>query len=247
MTRQVDELARHVRRLGNHELNELLLQLPKPRFAALVEVALARPVLPAGLVLRFEPAPGVDGWTVVACAPRRRLGTLTRDRDPSGRLVYRAWTRAGDPVQTSRDLELAASRGRGRRPGLGHAGEWGSLSGPGRLCPRPSRSCAAPAAGRAAQGSVRPAAGCRLRACGDGRMTAVKRCPRCGQVKAAEAFYRRRGRRLSSYCQPCTRAASREARGRRRQDPAAAGLLRAVDRVRQRRHRALGGQGGEGS
>ena len=99
MTRQVDELARHVRRLGNHELNELLLQLPKPLFAALTEVALARPVLPAGLVLRFEPAPGVDGWSVVACAPRRQLGILTRDQDSSGRLVYRAWTRAGDPVQ----------------------------------------------------------------------------------------------------------------------------------------------------
>ena len=99
MTRQVDELARHIRRLGNHELNELLLELPKPSFASLAEVALARPVLPAGLVLRFEPAPGVDGWTVVACAPRRRLGILTRDRDADGRLVYRAWTRAGDPVQ----------------------------------------------------------------------------------------------------------------------------------------------------
>jgi hypothetical protein len=98
VTRHVDELARHVRRLGNHELNELLLQLPKPCFAALVEVALARPLL-AGLVLRFEPAPRVDGWTVVACAPRRPLGTLTRHLDPSGRLVYRAWTRAGDPVQ----------------------------------------------------------------------------------------------------------------------------------------------------
>jgi hypothetical protein len=98
MTRR-DELAAHVRRLGNHELNELLLQLPKPRFAALVEVALVRPVLPAGLVVRFEPAPGVDGWTVVACAPRRQLGTLTRDRDSSGRVVYRSWTRAGDPVQ----------------------------------------------------------------------------------------------------------------------------------------------------
>jgi hypothetical protein len=76
-------------------------------------------------------------------------------------------------------------------------------------------------------------------------MTATKRCPFCGEVKSVDAFYRRRrGRRLSSYCQPCTRAASHEARGRRRQDPAAAGLLRAVDRVRQRRHRALGGQGG---
>ena len=99
MTRHVDELARHVRRLGNHELNELLLQLPKPCFAALVEVALVRPVLPAGLVVRFEPTPGVDGWTVVACAPRRRLGILTRHLDPDGRLVYRAWTRAGGSVQ----------------------------------------------------------------------------------------------------------------------------------------------------
>jgi hypothetical protein len=75
-------------------------------------------------------------------------------------------------------------------------------------------------------------------------MTATKRCPRCGQVKAADQFYRRRGgRRLSPYCQPCTRAASREARSRR-QDPASAELLRAVDRARQRRRRALGGQGG---
>ena len=76
-------------------------------------------------------------------------------------------------------------------------------------------------------------------------MTAVKRCPRCGLVKAAEAFYRRRGRRLSSYCQPCTRAATRQAQRRRRQDPAAAELLRAVDRVRQRRRRALGSQSGD--
>jgi hypothetical protein len=41
----------------------------------------------------------VDGWTVVACAPRRRLGTVVRDRDPDGRLAWRAWTKAGDPVQ----------------------------------------------------------------------------------------------------------------------------------------------------
>ena len=76
-------------------------------------------------------------------------------------------------------------------------------------------------------------------------MTATKRCPRCGQVKAADVFCRRRGgRRLSPYCQPCTRAASREARCRRRQDPVAAEGLRAVDRARQRRRRNLGGQGG---
>ena len=77
-------------------------------------------------------------------------------------------------------------------------------------------------------------------------MTAVKRCPRCGQLKAAQEFYRRRGWRLSSYCQPCTRAATREAQRRRRQDPAPAAAegLRAVDRLRQRRRRALGDQGG---
>ena len=77
-------------------------------------------------------------------------------------------------------------------------------------------------------------------------MTGVKRCPRCGHIKAAEQFYRRRGgRRLSPYCQLCSRAASREAAGRRRQNPAAAEDLRAVDRARQRRRRALGGQDGE--
>jgi hypothetical protein len=96
-----DPLAAHIRRLGTHELNELLVQLAKPTFAALVDVALPRPVLPAGLLLRYELADGVDGWTVVACAPRRRLGTLTRDRDPGGQLVWRAWTRAGDPVQVA--------------------------------------------------------------------------------------------------------------------------------------------------
>ena len=77
-------------------------------------------------------------------------------------------------------------------------------------------------------------------------MTAVKRCPRCGQLKSAEEFYRRRGRRLSAYCQPCTRATSRETRRRRRQEPASATHLRAVDRIRQRRHRTLDGQGGGG-
>jgi hypothetical protein len=97
-----DPLAAHVRRLGNQELNELLVQLAKPTFAALVEAALARPTVPAGLLLRYEPAPGVDGWMVVVCAPRRQLGILTRDRDPDGHLVWRAWTRAGDPVQVGR-------------------------------------------------------------------------------------------------------------------------------------------------
>jgi hypothetical protein len=96
-----DPLAAHIRRLGNHDLNELLVQLAKPTFAALVEVALARPVLPAGLVLRYERANSVDGWSVVACAPRRRLGTLTRDRDPNGQPTWHAWTLVGEPVQVA--------------------------------------------------------------------------------------------------------------------------------------------------
>ena len=75
----------------------------------------------------------------------------------------------------------------------------------------------------------------------------AKRCPRCGQVKPAGQFYRRRhGRRLSPYCQPCTRAASRLARQRRRHDSAVGEQLRAVNRARQRRHRTLGGQGSTG-
>jgi hypothetical protein len=72
-------------------------------------------------------------------------------------------------------------------------------------------------------------------------MTAVKRCPRCGKVKPAGDFYRRQRTRLSSYCRSCQRAAARLARNRRRQDPTAMKRLRAVDRARQRRHRALGG------
>jgi hypothetical protein len=71
----------------------------------------------------------------------------------------------------------------------------------------------------------------------------AKRCPRCGQVKPAREFYRRqRTLRLSPYCKPCTRAASREARNRRRRDQASVTQLQAVDRVRQRRRRALRGQ-----
>jgi hypothetical protein len=75
---------------------------------------------------------------------------------------------------------------------------------------------------------------------------AVKRCPQCGRVRAAREFYRRQGTRLSSYCQSCQRAAARAARQRRRQDPAGVEQLRAIDRARQRRRRALGGPGPSG-
>jgi hypothetical protein len=74
----------------------------------------------------------------------------------------------------------------------------------------------------------------------------LKRCPRCGKVKPAGEFHRRRRTRLSPYCQSCQRAAARLARAGRRQDPAGAERLRAVDRARQRRRRHLGGQGPSG-
>ena len=77
-------------------------------------------------------------------------------------------------------------------------------------------------------------------------MTAVKRCPRCRRVRPAAEFYRRRSRRLSSYCRSCQRAAARLARQRRHQDPAALEQLRAIDRARQRRCRALGHPGPNG-
>jgi hypothetical protein len=97
-------LAAHVRGLGDHDLNDLLVELPPKRFAALVEVALARPVQPAGLVVRFEPTPAGDppGW-MVACGPRCELGTVTREQAPSptrkrALVIWRAWTRRGEPV-----------------------------------------------------------------------------------------------------------------------------------------------------
>jgi hypothetical protein len=75
---------------------------------------------------------------------------------------------------------------------------------------------------------------------------AFKRCPRCGRVRPAGEFYRRQRTRLSSYCRSCQRAAARLARDRRRQAPDSVEQLRAVDRARQRRRRALGGQPPQG-
>ena len=69
-------------------------------------------------------------------------------------------------------------------------------------------------------------------------MSAIKRCSSCGKVKPVGEFYRRRRTQLSSYCRSCQRAAARLARTRRH-DSAASEQLR-VDRIRQRRHRALG-------
>jgi hypothetical protein len=95
------QLAAHVRGLGDDDLNDLLVDLPRRRFAELVNLALAHPVIPVGLALRLRSAAPAEGWTVLAGSPPRALGTVTRghpDGQPGGRTGWRAWTRLGEPV-----------------------------------------------------------------------------------------------------------------------------------------------------
>jgi hypothetical protein len=95
------QLAAHVRTLADDDLNDLLVELPTHRFAALVTTALAHPVVPDGLVLRLRSAAPAEGWTVLAGTPARRLGAVTRghpDGQEGGRAGWRAWIRGGDPV-----------------------------------------------------------------------------------------------------------------------------------------------------
>jgi len=95
------QLAAHVRTLPDDDLNDLLVDLPTRRFAALIDAALAHPIIPARLELRLRSAAPADGWTVLAGAPARPLGMVTRghpDGQPSGRTGWRARTRHGDPV-----------------------------------------------------------------------------------------------------------------------------------------------------
>jgi hypothetical protein len=95
------QLATHVRTLADDDLNDLLVDLPTHLFARLVNAALAHPVIPAGLKLRLRSAAPAEGWTVLAGAPARALGTVTRghpDGQPGGRAGWRAWTCGGDPV-----------------------------------------------------------------------------------------------------------------------------------------------------
>jgi hypothetical protein len=96
---RVRQLAAHVRGLGDDDLNDLLVDLPHHRFAALITTALAHPVVPNGLELRLRSAAPGEGWTVLA--GRRALGAVIRgypDGHQGGRAGWRAWTSGGDPV-----------------------------------------------------------------------------------------------------------------------------------------------------
>jgi hypothetical protein len=94
------QLAGHVRRLADDDLNDLLVDLPPDRFTALIDAALSHPTMPAGLGVRLESAAPAEGWTVLAGTPPHPIGSVARgwpDGQP-GRSGWRARTRRGEPV-----------------------------------------------------------------------------------------------------------------------------------------------------
>jgi hypothetical protein len=94
------QLAAHVRRLPDDDLNDLLVDLPTDRYVALVDAALSHPVNPAGLRVRLVSVAPAEGWTVLAGAPPRPIGSVARGWPDggSGRSGWRARTRQGEPV-----------------------------------------------------------------------------------------------------------------------------------------------------
>src|SRR5215213_4556986 len=100
MSARYQQLAACVRRLPDGDLNDLLVDLPPDRFTALVDAALSHPVNPAGLRVRLVSAAPAEGWTVLAGAPPRPIGTVARGWPDggSGRSGWRARTGKGEPV-----------------------------------------------------------------------------------------------------------------------------------------------------
>jgi hypothetical protein len=97
MSARYRTLAAHVRRLPDDDLNDLLVELPRARFAALATAALTSPMIPTGLKLRLASAGPGGGWRVLGGRPARPLGAVTRGR-LDGRVGWRAWTRRGELV-----------------------------------------------------------------------------------------------------------------------------------------------------
>jgi hypothetical protein len=100
MSARYQELAAHIRRLPADDVNDLLVDLPTVRFAALVDVALSHPDNSAGLGVRLVSAAPAECWTVLAGKPPRPIGSVARGWPDggSGRLGWRARTRQGEPV-----------------------------------------------------------------------------------------------------------------------------------------------------
>jgi hypothetical protein len=100
MSARYRQLAAHVRRLSDDDLNDLLVDLPTARFTALVDAALSHPVNPAGLGVRLVSAAPAEGWTVLAGKPPRPIGSVARGwpDGESGQSGWRARTGKGEPV-----------------------------------------------------------------------------------------------------------------------------------------------------
>ena len=67
---------------------------------------------------------------------------------------------------------------------------------------------------------------------------AAKRCPDCGELRPASAFYRRGDGHLSTYCKVHQRERSRASYRQRRQNPDQLARMRAVERARKAASRA---------
>ena len=100
MSARYRQLAAHVRRLPDDDLNDLLVDLPADGYVALVDAALSHPVSPAELRVRLVSAAPAEGWTVLAGTPPRPIGSVARGWTDggSGRPGWRARTHQGEPV-----------------------------------------------------------------------------------------------------------------------------------------------------
>jgi hypothetical protein len=82
------QLNAYVRCLSDHDLNDLLVELPRERFAALAEVALAHPCVLDALALSFQRARPRWGeatrWDVLTGGAGRRIGAVVRRTWPGG-------------------------------------------------------------------------------------------------------------------------------------------------------------------
>jgi hypothetical protein len=76
------QLAAYVRRMSDHDLNDLLVELPRERFTPLAEAALARPCVLDAVELSFQRArprrDEVTRWDVITGRPGRRIGAVVR-------------------------------------------------------------------------------------------------------------------------------------------------------------------------
>jgi hypothetical protein len=78
MSERARLLAAHVRTLADDDVGDLLVELPRERFAGLCQVALAQPLVPDALALSFQQAASRQGevtrWDVLVARPLRNSG-----------------------------------------------------------------------------------------------------------------------------------------------------------------------------